>query len=126
MSPREPVEPTPRRAMTKKRRVEVALKSDGRCARCGDKLKADFEADHIISLFLGGADEIENLEALCYDCHRRGKTPEDAAKHGKVRRLIKKADPTMRKPSRMQSRPFQKTTEKKPWPKRPNAWRKDK
>lgn len=80
------------------------MKSNGRCARCDCKLGPDFEADHIISLFLGGADEIENLEALCYDCHRRVKTPSDNGKHGKVRRLIKKADPVTRKPARMQSR----------------------
>lgn len=120
---RESVEPTKRRPMTKKRRAEVALKCEGKCARCGDKLKPDFEADHIISLFLGGADEIENLEALCYDCHRRGKTPEDSSKHGKVRRLIKKADPLTRKPARMQSRNQWPAKGTQKFPKRPNPWR---
>lgn len=119
MLSREPVEPTKRRAMTKKRRLEVFMKSNGRCARCDCKLGPDFEADHIISLFLGGADEIENLEALCYACHRTEKTPADAKAHAKVRRIEKKADPLTRKPSRLQSRVFDKPTEKKKWGSRP-------
>lgn len=116
---REPIEPTKRRSMTKKRRLEVFMKSNGRCARCDCKLGPDFEADHIISLFLGGADAIENLEALCYDCHRTKKTPADAKAHAKVRRIEKKADPMTRKPSRMQSRPFPKSDKKTVWASRP-------
>lgn len=112
--------------MTKKRRAEVALKCGGRCARCDVKLGPDFEADHILSLFLGGADDIENLEALCYDCHRRVKTPADAGKHSKVRRLIKKADPVTRKPARMQSRNQWPAKGTQKFPKRPNAWRREK
>jgi len=80
------------------------------------KLQPDWEADHEISLFLGGADDITNLVALCYDCHRRLKTPADASKHGKVRRLIKR-EAGIKKPSTMKSRPFQKG-KKQQWPKR--------
>jgi len=55
---REPFQPTPRRSMTPKRRLEALLRSEGRCARCKVKLGEAFEVDHEISLFLGGANAV--------------------------------------------------------------------
>ena len=78
---REPVQPTPRRAMTPKRRLEALLRSEGRCALCKVKLGEAFEVDHTITLFLGGADDESNTLALCVPCHRGVKTPADAKVH---------------------------------------------
>lgn len=105
---RDPVLPTPRRAMTPKRRLEALLRSNGRCARCKVKLGEEFEVDHPITLFLGGPDDASNTVALCVPCHRGKKTPADAKVHAKVKRLIAKSDPTTRKPPKMRSRPFPK------------------
>lgn len=103
---REKVPPTPRRAMTPKRRVEVFTKSEGKCHRCGIKLHPGaWEADHELSLFLGGADDLTNLVALCVPCHRGEKTPADASRHGKLRRLILKNDPETRPAPKMKSGP---------------------
>ena len=86
----DPVLATHRRGMTKRRREEVRLKSGDRCSRCGDQLRAGWEADHVIPLWMGGADALENLTALCPPCHRTHKTPADAKARAKVKRLLKK------------------------------------
>lgn len=106
---REPVQPTPRRAMTPKRRLEALLRSDGRCARCKVKLGSAFEVDHTVSLFLGGADDASNTVALCVPCHRGEKTPADAKAHAKVKRLLARQDGSRRPRKPIPSRGFDKT-----------------
>lgn len=41
------------------------------CQKCGfeDKTGLKLEAHHINPLYLGGADDINNLITLCFDCH---------------------------------------------------------
>ena len=52
---RERVESTKRRAMTKARRLAVFTASNGYCAVCGSETPLEEgEADHELSLFLGG------------------------------------------------------------------------
>jgi len=111
--PREPVFPTPRRAMTAKRRLEALLRSDGRCNRCGIKLGSEFEVDHPITLFLGGPDDASNTVALCVPCHRGEKTPADAKAHAKVRRIIAREEGTRRPRKAIQSKGFDKTKTRK-------------
>jgi 5-methylcytosine-specific restriction protein A len=48
----------------------VASQQDWCCHNCKEKLKATFEVDHIIPLFKGGNNHIDNLRALCLECHR--------------------------------------------------------
>ena len=77
---REKVEPTPRKAMTPKRRLEVFTRADGRCqCGCGEKLKPDWEVEHPIMVWLGteDADATDRLEAWNKECHKR-KTKVDA------------------------------------------------
>ena len=107
---RERVLPTKRRAMTKARRLAVFTAFDGYCAVCGSETPLEEgEADHELSLFLGGADDESNLIWKCQPCHSAKTHKHDAKAHAKVRRLIKKADPENRKPRRpIQSRGFQK------------------
>jgi len=110
---REPVQPTPRRSMTPKRRLEALLRSEGRCARCKVKLGEAFEVDHEISLFLGGADDASNTVALCVPCHRGEKTPADAKAHAKVRRILAREEGTRRPRKAIPSRGFDKTKRKR-------------
>jgi 5-methylcytosine-specific restriction endonuclease McrA len=41
------------------------------CRKCGlvDKEKRKLEAHHVIPLYSGGKDELENLITLCLNCH---------------------------------------------------------
>lgn len=58
---------------------ERALRRDGWlcvcCAGLGRTTVAT-EVDHILPLFKGGTDDLENLQSLCGECHAR-KTAED-------------------------------------------------
>jgi len=101
---REPVEIHPRKSFTKKQRLAIFNRAEGRCqCGCGKKLQPGFHIEHRNPLWRGGTNDIENLEAWIPACHA-SKTSGEASARGKVNRLIKKADPLTRKPSRMQSR----------------------
>ena len=47
----------------------VAANQNWICKHCGKQLPAWFEVDHVVKLEYGGSNGIENLEALCRDCH---------------------------------------------------------
>jgi 5-methylcytosine-specific restriction endonuclease McrA len=108
-------EATPRRSMTQKRRAEVFLACAGRCARCDVKLTGAWEADHRVQLWMGGADDLTNIEALCLPCHRGAKTPADATARAKVKRIIRNSSPETRTRSKrpIRSRGFDKTKTRK-------------
>jgi hypothetical protein len=93
---REPVLPTPRRAMTPKRRAEAFLSCEGRCGWCHAKITGPYEVDHRITLFMGGADELHNLECLHPDCHKAKTTGQDRPAHDKIRRIEQRANGTRR------------------------------
>lgn len=52
--------------MTKK---IVASKQKWRCNICGNLLDASYEIDHINPLYKNGTNDINNLQALCRNCH---------------------------------------------------------
>lgn len=39
------------------------------CNICKNMLPANFEIDHIVALCNGGTDDVNNLQALCPNCH---------------------------------------------------------
>jgi len=60
-----------KRSVSEARKRAVAAAQDWRCASCAEMLEATYEVDHIIELQDGGTNEIENLTALCRNCHGR-------------------------------------------------------
>jgi hypothetical protein len=47
----------------------VGAQQNWRCAQCQQALPAAFEVDHITPLWSGGEDTMNNLQALCPNCH---------------------------------------------------------
>jgi HNH endonuclease len=47
---------------------DAALKRDTWCMRCCSK--RSLEVHHIVAIADGGADELDNVEVLCYPCHK--------------------------------------------------------
>lgn len=70
---------------SRNQRAEIALRANGRCEKCGAKLKTgEGQADHVIPVEMGGPSEIENGEWLCVPCHK-AKSADDV-------RRIRKSD----------------------------------
>ena len=60
---------TTKRSVSESRKKFVAAQQNWCCAGCGCQLPAWYEVDHKQRLEYGGTNEIDNLEALCRDCH---------------------------------------------------------
>jgi 5-methylcytosine-specific restriction endonuclease McrA len=57
----------------------VASQQHWNCKKCKNILDATYEVDHILALEDGGNNDINNLQALCRNCHGK-KTMEDNIK----------------------------------------------
>lgn len=60
---------TTKRSVSETKKKFVASNQNWQCAHCKIKLPAWFEVDHKVRLEHGGDNHINNLEALCRDCH---------------------------------------------------------
>ena len=58
-----------KRSVSETKKKYVASSQNWQCKKCSCKLPAWFEVDHITKLEYGGSNNIDNLEALCRDCH---------------------------------------------------------
>ena len=58
-----------KRSVSETKKKYVASNQDWKCGDCGSKLNSWFEVDHKIRLEHGGGNSVENLIALCRDCH---------------------------------------------------------
>ena len=58
-----------KRSVSETKKKYVASEQNWRCKHCSIKLPAWFEVDHVVKLEYGGSNSIDNLEALCRDCH---------------------------------------------------------
>ena len=58
-----------KRSVSETKKKFVAANQNWKCANCSCQLPAWFEVDHKIRLDRGGDNHINNLEALCRDCH---------------------------------------------------------
>ena len=63
----------------------AVIQRDKKCKVCKNKV-GEFHVDHIIPHRLGGSNEMENLQLLCNECHKK-KTVEDIEKIRRTRRF---------------------------------------
>ena len=60
---------TNKRSVSETKKKYVASTQDWKCKNCQHKLEATFEVDHVVELQDGGTNDINNLVALCRNCH---------------------------------------------------------
>ena len=60
---------TVKRSVGETKKKFVASRQGWKCADCKDTLTAWFEVDHKQRLDRGGSNDVENLTALCRNCH---------------------------------------------------------
>lgn len=58
-----------KRSVSETKKKYVASMQDWKCGDCRQKLNAWFEVDHKTRLEYGGGNEVDNLVALCRNCH---------------------------------------------------------
>ena len=58
-----------KRSVSETKKKFVASRQTWRCADCQSQLNAWFEVDHKVRLENGGSNHVDNLEALCRECH---------------------------------------------------------
>ncbi len=58
-----------KRNVTEKTKKIVASNQKWKCLYCNSTLDYTYEIDHIIPLCKGGTNNINNLQALCRNCH---------------------------------------------------------
>lgn len=107
---REDVAIEPRRPLTRRETIELAVRQGGRCGcGCGEKLNALTEGvidEHVLALILGGTNDLENRALWRKPC-AVAKTKGDRSKDAKVKRLREETCTAPGKP--IQSRGFDKS-----------------
>lgn len=58
-----------KRSVSESRKKFVASQQQWRCKHCRSVLTHTFQVDHVIGLEMGGSNEVDNLVALCVECH---------------------------------------------------------
>ena len=58
-----------KRSVSESRKKFVASRQNWKCGECQHLLSASFEIDHVVRLDRGGTNEVDNLIALCRECH---------------------------------------------------------
>ncbi|MBT7243763.1 MAG: HNH endonuclease [Flavobacteriaceae bacterium] len=58
-----------KRSVGESKKKFVAASQGWRCKHCQTTLKAWFEVDHVVRLQHGGSNHVDNLVALCRECH---------------------------------------------------------
>jgi len=77
MSDEAPLRQKTKRSVSETKKKFVASKQNWKCGDCGEQLSAWFEVDHKIRLEYGGSNHIDNLVALCRECHGKKTTIEN-------------------------------------------------
>jgi len=68
---------TTKRSVSETKKKYVAARQNWKCDDCKNQLTAWFEVDHKIRLEYGGSNHIDNLVALCRECHGKKTTIEN-------------------------------------------------
>ena len=58
-----------KRSVSETKKKFVASQQNWRCHDCNQQLQAWFEVDHKVRLDSGGSNHVDNLVALCRNCH---------------------------------------------------------
>ena len=58
-----------KRSVSETKKKFVASNQNWCCKHCSKQLPAWFEVDHVVKLEYGGSNNVDNLEALCRECH---------------------------------------------------------
>ena len=58
-----------KRSVSETKKKFVAAQQSWKCGHCERQLPAWYEVDHIVRLEHGGSNNVDNLVALCRDCH---------------------------------------------------------
>ena len=66
-----------KRSVSETKKKFVASRQNWKCGDCGEQLSAWFEVDHKIRHEYGGSNHVDNLVALCRECHGRKTTMEN-------------------------------------------------
>lgn len=66
-----------KRSVSETKKKFVASRQNWKCGDCQEQLSAWFEVDHKLRLEYGGSNHIDNLVALCRECHGRKTTIEN-------------------------------------------------
>lgn len=105
--------------MSQARRARIFLQHDGICGISGQKIDPndEWQIEHRIPWAISFDDSDANLYPALVEPHKI-KTKADVKAIAKCKRIEKKSDPLTRKPSRMQSRGFQKDGPKQKIPSR--------
>jgi hypothetical protein len=62
---------TSKRSVSESKKKFVAAQQGWVCYDCGKQLNSTYEVDHIVPLHKNGTNHIDNLNALCPECHRK-------------------------------------------------------
>jgi 5-methylcytosine-specific restriction protein A len=60
---------THKRSVSETKKKYIASQQSWKCKKCQQQLTAWFEVDHVKRLDQGGTNDVENLVALCRNCH---------------------------------------------------------
>ena len=60
-----------KRSVSETKKKYIAANQDWKCGSCNSQLDHTFEIDHKIRLEYGGGNDVQNLIALCRNCHGR-------------------------------------------------------
>ena len=60
---------TTKRSVSETKKKYIAANQDWKCGHCSNQLDHTFEIDHKIRLEYGGGNDVDNLIALCRNCH---------------------------------------------------------
>ena len=58
-----------KRSVSETKKKYVAAQQDWKCGHCQAQLDHTYEIDHRVRLEYGGANDVQNLVALCRNCH---------------------------------------------------------
>ena len=60
-----------KRSVSETKKKYIAANQDWKCGNCQQQLDHTFEIDHKLRLEYGGGNDVQNLVALCRNCHGR-------------------------------------------------------